>query len=242
MIPLQTLFFAIIGGLFPALVWLYFWLQEDRRSPEPRGLILLTFIAGMIAVPLVLPLEQFALSYFGGSVNGTFSREVIISWATIEEIMKYLVVALVVLWRKEVNDPIDVMVYMVTAALGFAALENTLFLFSSISVGTLADTIITGNLRFLGSSLLHVLASATVGFTLAISFYTKKRTHILYASIGLILAIALHSVFNLLILSRNGIGALSAFFFVWTGILILFVLFEIAKYVRKNHFTRVLKK
>ena len=226
MITLPTLIFAFLGGLLPALVWLYFWLKEDAQCPEPRHLILLAFIAGMIAVPLVLPFQKMALTYFG-----SIGLEAILSWAAIEEIMKFSVVALLVLWRKEVNEPVDAMMYMITCALGFAALENTLFLLSPLTDGNLIDSFITGNLRFLGATLLHVLASAVIGFTLAISFYMHKQFHILYAVVGLILAILLHTIFNLLIISSEQ-HTLTAFFFVWVGIVILFVLFEVAKYIR----------
>lgn len=226
MITIQTIFFAFLGGLLPALLWLYFWLKEDARCPEPRHLILLAFIAGMIAVPAVLPFQKLALAHFG-----FIGTEAIFAWAAIEEIMKFALVGLLILWRKEVNEPIDAMMYMVTAALGFAALENTLFLLSPLADGNLIDSFITGNLRFLGATLLHVLASAVIGFALAASFYMHKRLHILYGVIGLILAIVLHAIFNLLIISSEQY-TLTAFFFVWIGIVILFVLFEVAKYIR----------
>ena len=227
MIDISTIAFAFIGGLLPALLWLYFWLKEDARCPEPRHLILLAFIAGMVTVPLVLPFQKWAIDYFG-----VVGPDTILAWAAAEEILKYALVAITVLWRRAVNEPIDPMMYMITGALGFAALENTLFLINPLTDGNLIDGFITGNLRFLGATLLHVLASAIVGFTLAISFYMRKRFHVLFATIGLILAILLHTIFNLLIISGEGIHTLTAFFFVWIGIVILFVLFEIAKYIR----------
>ena len=53
---LTTLGYAFLGGLLPSLIWLYFLLKEDSRCPEPRTLIALTFVAGMVAVPFALPL------------------------------------------------------------------------------------------------------------------------------------------------------------------------------------------
>lgn len=230
MITLQAIFFALIGGILPALVWLYFWLKEDSRCPEPRHLIVLAFVAGMVAVPLVLPFQKWAIAHYG-----EISATVIFVWAAVEELMKYAVAAVAVLWRRAVNEPIDAMMYMVTAALGFAALENTLFLLAPIADGNLIDSFITGNLRFLGATLLHVLASAMVGFALAVSFYAHKKLMPIYASIGLILAIALHTVFNLLIISGEGRNTLTAFFFVWTGAVVLLVLFEVARFIRVKH-------
>ena len=40
------IFLAMLGGVLPALLWLTFWLMEDRCEPEPKRYLLLTFIAG----------------------------------------------------------------------------------------------------------------------------------------------------------------------------------------------------
>jgi RsiW-degrading membrane proteinase PrsW (M82 family) len=231
---ISTFIYAFLGGVLPALVWLYFWLKEDSKCPEPRHLIFFAFVLGMIAVPLVLPFQKFALAHYGETTT-----TVIFIWAAVEELMKYGVVAAAILWRRAVNEPIDAMMYMVTAALGFAALENTLFLIAPISNGSLFDIFTTGNLRFLGATLLHVLASAVVGFAMAFSFYAHKKLMPIYTSLGLILAIALHTIFNLLIISGEGHGTLSAFFLVWIGAVVILVLFEVARLIP---FKRVPKK
>jgi len=56
----KTLGLSFVGGILPALIWLWFWLKEDKENPEPKGLLFLTFILGMIAVIIILPLEKIA--------------------------------------------------------------------------------------------------------------------------------------------------------------------------------------
>lgn len=221
--------YAFLGGVLPALLWLYFWLKEDSRCPEPRHLIFFAFVLGMIAVPLVLPFQKWAIAHYG-----EINTSVIFVWAAVEELMKYAVIAAAILWRRAVNEPIDPMIYMITAALGFAALENTLFLLSPIANGNLIDSFVTGNLRFLGATLLHLFASAVVGFAMAISFYAHKKLMPIYTALGLILAIGLHTIFNLLIISSKGQHTLTAFFFVWIGVIVILVLFEIARLTRSK--------
>ena len=58
MIGTETALYALLGGILPALVWLAFWLREDYKHPEPRGLVFRTFIFGMIAVIIVLPFQK----------------------------------------------------------------------------------------------------------------------------------------------------------------------------------------
>lgn len=226
MLSVQTLFFALLGGIFPALLWLWFWLKEDKKRPEPRGLIMLAFIAGMVAVPLVIPIEQ-AIKEF--SVNTTLL--IIVLWAATEEIMKYGAAVLIVLRKKAVDEPVDTIIYMITVALGFAALENTLFLLNP-DIG-IVDSILTGNLRFLGATLLHVLASAIIGVAMSFSFYKSKLKQKIFRNIGLVLAIILHSLFNFFIINNNEEKILIVFLFVWVGIVILLLFFEKVKHITK---------
>lgn len=227
MISLQTIIFALLGGVLPALLWLWFWLKQDKKRPEPRGLILLAFVVGMIAVPAVLPFERLADSYFSGTI-------VIIIWSALEEIFKYTFAYFAVLRRKAMDEPVDAVIYMITVALGFAALENTLFLINPITEGNFMDTVINGNLRFLGATLLHTLSSATIGVMIALSFYRKKALKKMYVIYGLILAILLHSLFNFFIMKGSGDKLLTIFIFVWIGIVILILLFEKIKRIRNK--------
>jgi len=231
--PFIILLLALIGGITPALLWLYFWLSEDKRCPEPRNLLILAFLSGMLSVFLVIPLEKLTGHLFTGTA-------VVIIWAGIEEVIKFIVAYIVVLRNKAMNEPIDAVIYMITIALGFAALENTLFLLSPLSDGLLVGSLVTGNLRFIGATLLHVLASSTVGVAVAFSFYRKGSVRMLYIFSGLILASGLHALYNFFILKSSGSdGLLIIFLGVWFGIITLILLFEKIKRLKD---TRIFTK
>lgn len=227
---MQSTYFAIafLSGLIPALFWLWFWLREDKARPEPKILIGTAFIAGMLIVPLVLPLQQFAMQRFHGD-------NLIFVWVIIEEVLKYSAALIVVLWNKAVDEPIDTIIYMITIALGFSALENALFIFNPLTDGNYVDSFITGNFRFLGATLLHVLASGTVGIAMALSFYKKSLVKVIVATLGLFMAIILHALFNFFIMDASGETVLGVFMFVWMGIIVLFILFEKVKLLEKIH-------
>ncbi len=222
----QSILYAVTAGILPPLVWLYFLLREDRRCPEPRALIFIAFIAGMFAVPLVIPFETYASSTLPNGLP------VVIAWAAAEETIKYAIAAVFILWRRAVDESLDLVIYMITVALGFAALENTFFLVTPFAHGDFSGGLITDNLRFVGSTLLHVIASSAIGFALAFS-YKKSRTVRIFAAIGgLILAIALHSIFNFFIITQSGSQTIVAFSLVWGGLILFFALFEVLKYFR----------
>ena len=229
----EVLFYAFLGGVLPAILWLYFWLREDARCPEPKSMIVLAFITGMLAVFLVLPLEYYARGVLSGTA-------LIVAWAVIEEVVKFFVALIVILWRRAVDESIDFVMYMITIALGFAALENALFLYSPLALGDVWGSINLGNLRFFGATLLHVLASGTIGFALAFSYQLMKKFHMSAAVVllstatlvGLGLAIAVHVAFNILISSEEVRGIIGALLMVWIGVVTFFILFEILQYMR----------
>jgi RsiW-degrading membrane proteinase PrsW (M82 family) len=223
MVDLSTIFWAFIGGMGPAILWLLFWLREDRLHPEPRLLIIKTFVAGCVAVLAALFLERFAVKIFAEG-----SLVLLTTWSLIEEGCKFFAAWVVALRTKANDEPVDAMIYLVTAALGFAALENALFLLTPLGNGDLIQSLITGNLRFIGSSLLHVVASGVIGIFIAYSFCELPTRRRMLAGIGLILAVILHAYFNFSILNSDS-NLFVIFGFVWVGVVLLILFFERVK-------------
>lgn len=153
--------------------------------------------------------------------------------ALIEEVMKFSAAYIVAFRSKAFDEPIDAVIYMVTAALGFSAIENALFLFNPLSSGNVLDTIITGNLRFVGASILHVMASAVVGLTLALCFYKARsvRRHMVF--LGIITATVLHTIFNLSIMSNSGNNTFITFLILWFSVVGLLLFFEKIKRINQ---------
>jgi RsiW-degrading membrane proteinase PrsW (M82 family) len=247
--PAELIFvYALLGGLLPALLWLWFFLKEDSIRPEPKWLIMAAFLSGMLAVLLALPAEMVAKCVASGSwpsdllqapwdVFG-YCQEIhgvnpIFLWAAIEELLKYGLAVGVILWRRAVDEPVDAMVYLITIALGFAALETGLFLMGPFGRGDITGGILTGNLRFMGAALIHTLSSAVVGFMIALTFYRAYWMQFLSLCTGLVLAIVLHALFNHHIIASSGASTAVVFFSVWLGIIALFGLFERAKLITR---------
>ena len=218
--------YAIIAGLVPPLIWLVFWMREDHEQPEPRSLLVGCFLAGMLAVLLAIPAERFVADIIADPTKRY------IWWAAIEEVLKFAAVLAVGLYSRSNDEPIDAMIYCVTVALGFAALENTLFVMQPFSAGNMAAGIVTSDMRFIGATLVHTVSSAVIGFSLGEAFYRGKLYKIVSCALGLLAAIALHASFNLAIMTAGTIDTLKAFGWVWGAVVVLIVLFEEVKAVR----------
>ncbi len=227
---------AACGGVLPALAWLWFWRREDSAHPEPRKLIALAFFAGMVTVAVVIPIQKAVAAYVQDTyfwiTFASVNTIIFTLWSIIEEVCKYIAAYFTVLRRREDDEPIDPVIYMVTVALGFAAAENTLFLLSPLAGENFVQTLMTGNLRFVGATLLHILASAVIGVMIGFAFYEKKRVKRWYTAIGVVLASLLHAAFNFFILHTDENELLRTFAFVWLGVILLLAILEFVKRLR----------
>ncbi|MBI4158300.1 MAG: PrsW family intramembrane metalloprotease [Candidatus Yanofskybacteria bacterium] len=186
-------------GLAPSLIWLSFYLRKDCH-PEPKSLLTKAFLMGIIISPLAILLQlgfselkhTFDLEIFSQGTPAFFL------WSSfVEEFLKFFAVYLLIIRNPEFDEPIDAMIYMITAALGFAAIENVLVMFGLISggVGTALNTLA---LRFIGATLLHALASGLMGYFLAMSWFFREHKKKLIV-FGLAIATLFHTAFNMLI-------------------------------------------
>ena len=225
---------AYLGLTFiPPILWLLFYLREDAH-PEPKRFLLITFLGGMGAALLAVVAEVFFLGDQGGifSLHAQTTGRILFVFATIgliEEYAKYLPVKFLMLRRPDFDEPIDAMIYMMTAALGFAAMENALFLLPVFHESVSAGLEIATN-RFLGANLLHALSSGIVGFFLARAWFHSKRAH--FVAAGIVLAALLHTGFNYLILKQDALGQATLYLVLLLSFMTVMVLIDFERLKR----------
>ncbi|MEF2280079.1 PrsW family glutamic-type intramembrane protease [Deinococcus sp. YIM 134068] len=168
--------------------WLWFFVRRDRH-PEPPWLLARTFGWGMVA---------WAVS---AAFEASFQRLgvaafVLLLAAVVEEATKFLAASTVVTERA-FDEPMDGLVYAVTAALGFALMENVTY---TLGFGTHAAT-----WHALLTTLAHALFSAPQGYSLGSRHLRggEYASH-WWRSRGLLLSVALHFVFNGLVTGGAG--------------------------------------
>lgn len=229
-ISLATIAWGFAGGVLPTFFWLWVWLRNDHK-PEPRGLITLAFIGGALVVPLVIPVQQFIHHWIGQYSN------TVVAIAGVEEFAKFLMVAILVFPTRFVEEPIDYGVYLVTGALGFAALENMLFLLNPLQDGNIALTLTAGNLRFLGATVVHATSAAIIGISLGIVFYKNHIYKFFFGLVGIIGATALHALFNFFIMKDTDISIISTISILWVvGIFVAFAFRKLSQLYIPYHY------
>ena len=194
----MNIVYALLAGILPTLLWLWFWLKEDNLSPEPRSSIAGSFLSGMVVVIIAVVFEKYIADII------TKTEYQYIAWATIEEVAKFVAVAFIAFNSRKMDEPIDAMIYCITVALGFAALENILYLFSPIDhayLDKILEAAITISfIRFIGATFLHTLCSALLGYFLALSSVREHKGKRLIV-IGILLASLLHGLYDFSIIT-----------------------------------------
>lgn len=256
--PKSALLSAFMGGVIAVLLALFFqlvfyYLLVSASSSQISGFpeILKTLLTN-IAVKNNLLASQADFwnhiqSFFNNlnfsilnSIDVKKGFLVIIIAPIIEELLKFILTYNICLRRKVNDEPVDASIYMLTAALGFAAVETALFLTKPLSDGHILDSLLASNFRSIGPMLIHLISSATLGLFIGLAFYKSKYKKALYAGIGLLVAIILHSLFNFFIVLNDTYHNI---YFFWTAclgtwILVIAILFffeKVKRVVRKEN-------
>ena len=207
----MTLWILVLA-FAPAVFWLFYFYRRDKLEPEPRRLIIQTFVLGMLsAIPAAIA-ERLI------SGVGIFILVVALGPA-IEEYCKYFVVSRSVYRSQEFDEPMDGIIYAVAAALGLSSIENVGYLFAvqQIEPGALGLTFLArAFLSVPGHALFSSMWGYALGWGLLIQDPSERQAFIRK---GLWLAIALHGSFNLLAWLAQDLGLIAA------GLLLLLVIF-----------------
>ena len=125
--------YLLSAALAPAVLLFFYIRKKDKIEPEPMKLLLqLAGLGGLSIIPAIV------IELIGGAIFGAiFGTESVIYQfidcflviAVAEEGCKFTCLSLRTWWSKEFNYTYDAVVYAVSVSLGFAALENILYVF-----------------------------------------------------------------------------------------------------------------
>lgn len=168
------LLIALPFSLLPALGWLYLYYKKDKLDPEPKKIIAQTFFVGIaMSFPFLFLRHILGWLHLDSLLWGGFLSVIVL--AALEEIAKISSAIWVVSRHKaHFNQIIDGVMYAVTAALGFAFVENLLYLAGLQETLQPLDYFTVIGFRSLGTMLAHTLFSACAGLLWAYAYFSKK--------------------------------------------------------------------
>ena len=211
---------ALLGSLIPAIAWVWYFLKKTIHK-DSVSLVTFSFLAGAIAVWITIPLQQWV------SENILLTALVsIFVMACIEECLKFLILRSLVLRIHEIRYRSDYVLYMTTAALGFAMMENCLYLLTPLKTGNISAAIAIGNLRFFGSTVVHATSSALHGLWVGLALEKPFFNRAFCWCIGLASATLVHGAFNFYIAHESITIVAITLLVLWSLLIVVTILFH----------------
>ena len=199
------------AATLPSIAIAYWIYRQDRYEQEPKRMLLWAFLCGCAStIPAIIFQSFFKHLENPDSLFDTaiFAFGVV---ALSEELSKYLLLRRFIYPQKDFNEPIDGIVYGVMVGLGFATLENVLYVFQSGEAGfatalSRAFTAVPAHAAF------GVLMGAYVGLA---KFIPEKAT--IYMFIGVGLAIFFHGAYDFFLMQQvyEGLALIAILVLMW---------------------------
>ncbi len=201
---------AVSAGI--SILWAVYLRRLDLFDPERWRNVFLVFLAGSITVWLVFPISDF-INEQGFELNGGVLNDLmycIISIGMVEEFVKFLPLLVMARSKNIVREPYDFLLYASVAALGFAFVENALFIIQS--------NFYSINGRALMATVAHMTFSSVIGYGLMIAQYKRSQSSWLYFVGAFLLSSAMHGFYDFWLINpmAKRLDGLTLLFFLLT--------------------------
>lgn len=186
---------SLVLAVAPTVFLVRYFYRLDKAKPEPRGLVLKVFLFGVLSALVAIPLELMVSSFEGlfalGHLGVLLFRAFIVA-GLVEEFIKLTVVQLTAYRAGAFDETMDGIVYTVVAGLGFACLENILYVVGRpLSIGLI---------RAFTAVPLHTLASGLMGYWVGqAKFAPSPAEERAWMRRGLAIAVLVHGLYDFLL-------------------------------------------
>ncbi len=206
--PMVLLIFSVLLAFLISLFWYVYLSWLDLYEREKKIYIIITFILGCGATFLVFPISGLINSW-GFVLNGNPNNDFLYSFigiGLVEEFVKLLPFLIMLLFSKQVDEPYDYVLYASVSALGFAFIENTMYLYETRLTAVFA--------RALYASVAHMFFSSIVAYGLIRIKTVKGRFNVFHLAGLLLLSALAHGFYDFWLISSIRIDLFTALFFV----------------------------
>lgn len=201
----------------PVCVGAFYMYIRDKYEKEPWGMLVLGLLYGMFLTGVIYMVGVAVELYFPHEETPFYTA--FFSSAFIEEGLKFAIFMLLIWRNKNFNEPVDGIVYCVFLSLGFAWVENIIYVFHP-NLGGYETALVRGLLSVPG----HGLFGVQMGYYLGLGKFSKKKQLPLY---GFLAAYLCHSIYNYCLLAEHD------FFWIPFWILEVWLWWNCAKKVKR---------
>lgn len=189
-------------SVLPVLLLLFIIYRQDKYEKEPLGLLLKVFFVGCFcALPAIVMELGLNLVPVGNAFTQCLYNGFCVAGFS-EELCKLLLLTAVVWHNSNFNEYFDGIVYAVFLSLGFACVENVMYVFGEESI---AESLSVGAVRALLSVPAHFLFAVIMGYHFSLAKFDPSRRRSHYAK-ALLYPLLLHGTFDALLLLVDLLG------------------------------------
>ncbi len=200
----HLLYLSIPAAVAPALLILLYFYRQDRLRPEPNWYLLRVFALGMAATYPAIRFDLYLTDIAFYNMVPSLVYEVFVAFIQagfFEEFMKFLVVMIFVYRHRHFDEVTDGILYTITVSLGFAAVENVLYVVGKPFNVALA--------RALTAVPFHAVCSGVMGYYIGRAKFARiKRMERRMLLTGFVMAALIHGIYNFLLYLSPWFGAL----------------------------------
>lgn len=200
-------------AIIPVIVLMIYVYKKDKYEKEPIGMLVRAFMLGILSIPIALAIDSFFASVMLGE---TVFFQAFFQAGIPEEFAKWGLFMLFIWKNKNFDEFFDGIVYACFIGLGFACVENILYVFDNESYSL---AIHTGVMRALLSVPGHFLFAVIMGYYLGLAKF-KKNERSKFLIFSILFPIIAHGLFDYLLMLSS---ALSENNIEWLGVLLYFL-------------------
>jgi RsiW-degrading membrane proteinase PrsW (M82 family) len=197
-------------ALAPGAAIMLFIYLKDKHEREPLSLLLISFLYGGLSTILTLfiswPVSALILIKEDDVVHQFFNA--FFKVALIEEFSKFVFVRFILFYNKNFNEPFDGIVYAIMVSMGFATLENVVYVYQY--------GMATGVMRMFTAVPAHATFAILMGFFLGKAKFTHRRVF-LFSFLALLAAAVFHGSYDYFLFISYLPG-------IWTGALVSLII------------------
>jgi RsiW-degrading membrane proteinase PrsW (M82 family) len=187
---------ALLASLAPVFIILFYIYFRDKYDKEPLGLLIKALLLGIVIVIPVIFVERMLMNMMpqSGKVAAAAYHAFVVAGFT-EEVFKFLALYILV-WRSpSFNEKFDGIVYAVFVSLGFAGVENVLYV--------LDGGMQTALTRALTAVPAHAIFGIAMGYYLG-NAHMYKELRSGYLARAILVPILLHGIYDFILMVEIG--------------------------------------